>query len=56
MWALQADDKEQETERKEEEGIYTCTYLLSYIWFATKENKWEGKKNQLQCLNTLKQY
>jgi len=29
------------------------TYLVSYIWFATKENKWEKKKNLINLVLSL---
>jgi hypothetical protein len=44
-WTHQTDDEEQETGRRKD-GIHKRTYLLSYIWFATKENKWETKKTK----------
>jgi hypothetical protein len=45
-WFLQADDEEDLHGEERDSIAFKCTYLLSYIWSATKENKWDLKKRK----------
>jgi hypothetical protein len=44
-WPFNADDEDRMHKGYKIQYIY-CTYLVSHIWYATKENKWEQKKKK----------
>jgi hypothetical protein len=40
---LHADDEEHLIGKQTNNKYLHCTYLVSYIWCTTKENKWDSK-------------